>query len=106
MRVRVMFIGGRLHRQFLQLPGDGFGYPALAIYRNTIPRKQSTLPLPGNWRMEATQSERYHKRILIVDRDLRTQAFVYVLEGIEEYYLNQAYLEEPGIMDQLQEIAK
>jgi hypothetical protein len=56
--------------------------------------------------MEATQSERYHKRILIVDRDLRTQAFVYVLEGIEEYYLNQAYLEEPGIMDQLQEIAK
>ena len=91
--IKVMFIGGRLHRQFREVESDGFGTPSLAIYRN---------PMPPS----STECEQYHKRRVIVDPDSETKAVVYLLEGIEEYYFQQAYLEEPGIMDQLKELAK
>lgn len=100
---RVMFIGGRLHRQFREVESDGRGNPELAYYRNPIP--PSLLEPFSLLTVKATECERYHLRNVIVDPDRKTKAVVYLLEGIEDYYFEQAYLEEPGIMEQLEEIA-
>jgi hypothetical protein len=99
-----MFIGGRLHRQFRKVAIDSRGNPQLAYILNPIP--PSLLEPFSLLTVKATECERYHLRNVIVDPDRETKAVVYLLDGIEDYYLQQAYLEEPGIMDQLKEIAK
>jgi hypothetical protein len=102
-----MFIGGRLHRQFREVASDGSGNPTMAYYRNPIPPKGLLFPLPLDRRVEATECEEYRMRRVVSGPgySFKTHAIVYVLQGIDEYYLNQAYLEEPGIMDQLEDIA-
>lgn len=102
--IRVMFIGGRLHRQFREVASDGSGCPKLAYYRNPIP--PSLLEPFSLLTVKATECEEYRMRNIVADTDVRRRAIVYVLAGIQDYHLDEVYLAEPGIVDQLKEIAK
>jgi hypothetical protein len=98
-----MFIGGRLHRQFREVESDGSGNPKMVYYRNPIP--PGLLSPFRRLSVEAIECEEYRMRNIVADTDVRKRAIVYVLAGIQNYHLDEVYLTEPGIVDQLKEIA-
>ena len=106
--IRVMFIGGRLHRQFSEVGENLQGRPASGCYINPIPQPVEVMPPnPLDWtKVRAIRTEHYRLETIVLSQKFKSRAFVYVLYGIDEQGLDLVYLKEPGIMEQLKEIAR
>lgn len=111
--IRVMYIGGHMHRKLAMVESSG-GYPCSRNIEHAVPDPpwENNLSrvenlLRENHILRKYNTEFYGCQKIIVDgrRKIQKVAFVYVLCGIDPKLLDDAYLKEPGIMDQLWEIA-
>lgn len=112
MKIRVMYIGGRMHRRFAVVDSLG-GFPDPRSVEHAVPNSP--------WEEEARadkvisgmmcDSENYEvesywcKKVVLRGCTGGRVAFVYVLAGLDEKLLNEAYLKEPGVAEQLKQIA-